>query len=604
MAYAYNAIDEMMGSNNGQSANNNIFAPQGSPGNNGANQGADQSGAPSDVKTTTEGDVNNATPTSGSNPSPKNVVSSSGEDSDNRAAQAAYKANAGKTQTPAAFQAVQGQIDSAKTNLAQRASDYAASQAASHNYAVGTDVADQAVKKQDKDAYGKITGLLGQTTAAPVDTFDAGDINVSDADLLNTNAGIKNLVARGQGPKYSPNMAAFDSMLLQSDPNFQKQVSGLKSQASDFTKSSADTATKAQTDAEAAAQANLTNSQKSIKDYLGQSQSGILADEAAAAAKANAALPQTIAAQKAKVAADLLKAQQDRASQALGGSFGAGRADAQLAAIKEDPSKYIDWIKGYDPSQFINQDQASQYNTINSLLGLGGQSQVAAGALPSLYNTRGDDLYNNLVNQATTARQSADKTDKTGIQAILDAANQKAQADNARRLALTTPDAYKKSLSDLATQFSKSQEFSPYSSIYNNDIANQVIGNYSSANPLAAMGGSNNPNLAGMDVLDQNQASQLNSLSRDLGLSTIYNQGQYAAGGPGSLVDNNGFKNALLTALKNYQQNSGPQMDTSVGTGQLAIPQNIQGPSGNIEMRNRPITIAQNEQYQDPLQRY
>ncbi len=593
-----------MGSNNGQSSNNNIFAPTGAPGNTGANQGADQSGSQPDVKTSTEGDVNNATPASGSNPSPKNVVSSSGETNDNRAAQAAYKANAGKTQSPAALDTVQGQIDTANQNLAKRASDYAASQAASHNYAVGTDVADQAVKKQDKDAYGKITGLLGQTTAAPVDTFDASDIKANDADLLNTNAGIKNLVARGQGPKYSPNMAAFDSMLLQADPNFQKKVSDLKSQANQFTKSSADTATKAQADADAAAQANLTNSQKTIKDYLGQSQSGILEQEAAAAAKANAALPQTIAAQKAKVAADLLKAQQDKARQALGGSFGAGRADAQLAAIKEDPTKYIDWLKGYDPSQLITQDQATQYNTINSLLGLGGQSQVAGGDLPSLYTTRGNDLYNNLVSQATTARQATDKTDKSSIQAIMDAANTKAQSDNARRLALTTPEAYTKSLSDLAAQLSKSQEFSPYGSIYNNDLASGVINRFTAANPLATVGGANNPNLGAMDVLDQGQAAKLNALSRDLGLTTTYNPGQYAAGGPGSLINNDAFKNALLTALKNYQQNSGPVKDTLTGVDQLAIPQNIQPQSGNVEMRNRPVTIAQTERYQDPLQRY
>lgn len=596
----------MMGSNNGQASNNNIFAPQGTPGNTGADQGASQTGgAQPEVKTSTEGDVNNATPTSGSNPGPKNVVSSDSQANDSRAAQAAYKANAGKTQSPAALDAVQGQIDTAKSNLAQRASDYAASQAASHNYAVGTDVADQAVKKQDKDAYGKITGLLGQTTAAPVDTFDASDIKANDADLLNTNAGIKNLVARGQGPKYSPNMAAFDSMLLQADPNFQKKVSDLKSQANAFTKSSADTATQAQTDAVAAAQANLTNSQKTIKDYLGQSQSNILADEAAAAAKANAALPQTIAAQKAQVEADLLKAQQDRARQALGGSFGAGRADAQLAAVKADPSQYVNWLSSYDPSQLITQDQATQYNTINSLLGLGGQSQVAGGDLPSLYSTKGDDLYNNLVSQATTARQAADKTDKSSIQAIMDAANQKAQSDNARRLALTSPDQYNKSLSDLATQLSKSQEFSPYSSVYSNDLANSTIKNFMAANPLASMGASNNPNLTANDVLDQSQAAKLNALSRDLGLTTIYNQGQYAAGGPNSLVNNDAFKNALLTALKNYQQNNAaPMKDINVGTGQLAIPQNIQSPGGNIEMNNRPVTIAQNEQYYDPLQRY
>lgn len=586
----------MMGGN--QNTNQNIFAPQGTPGNTGANQGSDQSTSGSGVKTSTEGDVNDSAPATSSGSGPKVVGNTDTQAADNRSTQAAFKANQGKVQTPAAFQAVQGSLDSGKAALAQKASDYAASQAASHNYGVGTDVADQAVKKQDQNAYGKISSLLGKSTADQVDTFDPGDLHVSDADLLNTNAGIKNLVARGQGPKYSPNMAAFDSMLLQADPNFQKQVSGLKTQAADLKKNVTDTSAKAQADAATAAQSNLTSSQQAIKDYLAQSQSGITAAEAAAAAKANADLPSIIAAQKDKVAADLLKAQKLRAQQALGGTFGAGRADAQLNAIQEDPSKYINWISGYDPSQFVTQDQASQYNTINSLLGQGGKSQVASGALPELYSAKGNDLYDSLISQATTARQATDKTDRSSIQSILDQANQQAQADNARRLSLTGNEGYTKSLSDLANQFSQTAEFSPYKSSYNPTLANQVISDYSRANPLAQLGSGNNPNLSATDVINSQQAEQLNQLSRDLGLSTTYGAGSYSGGG-GNLINSDSFKQALLKALSNYQsstqgfgQVAAPAPAAAIPMAkQLAIPSGSNPYEKNVDLNNRPAPL-------------
>lgn len=472
----------MMGGDPSQQKQN-IFAQPGQPA-----PGGNNDVASGQVKTSTEGDVASA-PTSSTNSIPSApTVADTSSASSAKTTQAALKANAGKVKAPGTVQNISTKISQAQSGLQQQAADYAAKQAASRNYALDKTVADKAVKDQDLNAQSSVTGLLNKATADQADAFTPTDVGVADVDLLNSNAGIKQLVSRGRKPTYTPNLAAFDSMLLQADPNFQKQVSDIKSQSAGLKKNIAETTQSAQEAANAAAQANLKASQDDIRNYLLGYKGNILSAEEQAAKEANEALPQQIAAIKAKAEADLLSQQRLKAQNALDSIFGAGRASSQLESAAVDPSKYIDYVQGYDPSQFVTSDQAQQFNTINSLLGLGGTPQVAAGSLPSLYKTRENELYNSLVEQATGARNKKDAENQAMIQKIMDQANSLALSDNSRRLGLTN--SYAKDLQNYQNSLIKSNQLAGYTPEMRT-LLDQTVQNFASSTPAQKVGAGN-----------------------------------------------------------------------------------------------------------------
>lgn len=619
MAYAYQALDDLMGGNQGQQKQN-IFAQ---PGQQAGNNDVASDNA---VKTSAEGDIGQTGTSGGTLTGPANAPtvqsSGGGAQASSKTAQAAYNANKGKTQTPDTFKNLQTQIGTAQSGLEKQAQDYAAAQAASHNYAVDQGTAQKAIEDTNAtDARGQLGALLGRGTADQVDEFDPTGVKVN-TDLLNTNAGIKELVGQGRRPTYNTGMAAFDAMLLQQDPAFQAQVAQTKAQNAALQKNVASTVDNSEKAALDAANQNLATSQSDIKNYLLGYQGNITAEEQAAAAAANAALPGQIAAAKAQAQADLEAQQRKRAQTALDATFGTGRASSQLANQAIDPSQYIDFLQGYDPtgSQFVNQTQAERFNRIQSLLGNGGATQVAAGDLPSLYTTRGDELYNQLVGGATQARQTQDLASNKAMADLQAQADKTAAADNARRLGLTQ--SYGNDVTSLANQLLQQsvkgdvglQGSGLVGGIPKSlqDSLNASLQQYLKSNPASGYNTLSNPQLTGAETYTKDQANQLNALARDLGMPEIYQAGQYSKGGAQSLINQKQIQDLVNNAVGGYRnEQAAKQAEADKQNAALYWLQNnklfgnkpssdlagnVLGALGNtgVEATNNPLSVIRN----------
>lgn len=554
----------MMGGNQGQNKQN-IF---GQPGQTAQGGNTNNDVASDAVKTSAAGDVGTGGQTlAGPANAPTVQDTGGGSQPAQKTAQAAFAANRGKVKAPDTFKNLQTQIGTAQTGLEKQAADYAAAQAASHNYALDQSVAQKAVEDNAAtEERGKVSGLIGRGMAEPIENFNPTGVAVN-TDLLNTPAGIKELVGQGRRPTYNSGMAAFDAMLLQQDPAFQAQVAQTKAQNAELKKNVANTIDTSEAAANAAAAQNLKTSQEDLKNYLLGYQGNITEEEKNAAAAANAALPGQIDAIRAQVLNDLITSQKKKAQAALDAQFQPGRATAQLNAVQVDPSQYVDFLKGYDPtgSQFVTQTQAERFNRIASLLGQGGATQVAAGELPGLYTTRANDLYNSLVGQATEARQAQDTKNQAQINDIIAAAQRSAEADNARRLALTN--SYGSDVQKIANQLLGQSQSGLAGNVFTQagytpemkqTLLNRITGDYLKNNPVAAFGTSGNAKLGGNEVLTADQANQLNALARDTGMPATYQAGQYASGTPQSFVNQSAIQNALLNYIKQVKFEQAP----------------------------------------------
>lgn len=534
MAYAYSQIDDLMGQSSGQQ-NQNVFGAAGGDQNQPGLQ--TQVGVTPGVKTSTEGDLDSSGGGSLSGGSSAPKVST---DQQNRSSQInAVKANTGKTQTPAAIAGVQKSIDDANSGLAQRAADYSSQQKAKQNYGLDTSIIDQAIGN-NADARSKTSQLLGRTDINQVDQFDPGNVSVKDADLLKSDAGLKELVARGQGNQYSPGMAAFDTMLLRRDPGFNAQVQGLQSKAADLSNRAAQQPEALQKEVSDYGKENLTASQKQAKDYLASQKQAVDSQNAIEAAAENQKLANL---NKDQIKADAVAAAKQRAQEQLKAQYG-DRANAQLEGVQVKPDDYVSFAQNYDPSQFYSQDDANKYNSINALLGIGGPAQSASAALANPYSVKSDDLYNTLYSGASQARQAQDTTDLQKISDILGGANKTAETQNKTR----AEDAknYKDYLNLLGQNYASEGGLGKY---YTQPNIEGFLGQYVANNPLAA-----NP-LAGTDLLSQEQASQLNSLNKDLGRQDTYNAGAYAGkdmSSPLASVNGDAYKTALLSYLQGF----------------------------------------------------
>lgn len=570
MAYAYNSIDDMMGNQQNQ----NIFGADQQ--NQQPNQNQNVTGSNPAVKTTTEGDIN-ANPAATSSSGPK-VNSTSSAEQSRETTQKAYQQNVGKTQKPAAFQGIQQGIDTAKTGLAQKAQDYAAAQNAKQNYTLDQGTLNNAVEG-DSAASAKTSDLLSRQTYNPVDSFDYGDLSVKDANLLDTNAGIKQLVSRGQRATYTPQMAAFDTMLLQMDPSFRNEVQGLKKQANDLQSTADTTKTDVEKAANDAAQANLATAQKQARDYLGSQSSAIQAQNEQEAAARNAALQQI---DLGKIGSDA-QAQARAAAQArLDQLFGAGRAANQLAGVNIDPSQFVTRGAAANADQFWSADDARRYNQINALLGQGGKAAVESGALGPDYNVNQGGLLDALLNPAIQARQTADTADTKQIQDMLAAAQARADADDQRRAGLLSN--YQSDITKMIRDAAPMAAYNPYRDILGNDEAlKQISGTFARNNPIL-----NNLDLGSKDVLTQAEADRLNSLAQDLGSSDRYQAGGYQQGGQQSFIDQSNFQKNLLDALSAYRATPEGQASLARANPQPAQPVFTAPGTAQIGQQNNP----------------
>ena len=563
MAYAFSNVEDLL---NGQQATGpqaNIFGDAAAqPYSNTAPQGENK------LKTVDEGGTGGASTAT-------NPDAGGGQQApviqDTRAGdKAAQQANIGKTAQPSAIQGVEGQLAANEKKLQDEANAYTTKQEANQQYAVGNDVMDNAVNKGNVDpAWSTVSGLIRRPTINTFDDFVAPDVNVADVGLFKTNAGLKNLVSRGQDPNYSGGMAAFDVRSLQGTPGFQDTVHGILARSDVLLKDADSRGEILKTGVAEYGQKNLAEAQAAAKAYLGDRSTGLMSANEAEAKAYNdmlAGMDFSGAARDAKAKA--LVSARANMTQMNPYAFNFFNPDA----VNE--SEYLRKGANLGASDFVSNDEANQYNNILQLLGNGGQSWSQSLAHPDAannYTVDNSGLQKALSDNALLGfGQYRDKTIGE-MQAIKDAAGRTADAEDARYLSVvnsqTTP--WRMAQAQAAAKeaglaFDSSMDLSPYAG--------------STASPM---------DLGWSNVLSQTDADKLNQLNATIGGNEMYNAGGYKANDPYQF-DKAGYLGALTKSVADKKDKAAKDEADLVNQLKLAADSND---TGKLSILGRQVPI-------------
>lgn len=404
MAYAFDKVNDLISNRENQ----NIFSNDQSQ----AQGGQAQPVATSQpqVKTTTEGELGGASSSSGSSSSGSSNTqgSSTGMASSAQANQAAFRANAGKTQKSKTFDDIGGQLAQNQQNLQAEANKYTQDQTAAANSATafsGNDI-DNAISGDSK-AFGKIQRLINPGASTPAPSFvPSKDYNLDDANLLSTDAGLRKLVSRGQDTHYTPGMAAFDLASLRKSEGFDKNVRDLQAQSANLSKAQNDYTNTLPTQAQAYLDQKLKEAAGGISTGLesrynnlnqqNEAEAKALNDRLAAMRKGGVTGDQLAAFRKS--VGDVARKQVEGASPDL----------INYLDPSADLSPFVTYRDNVTAQDMIDAQEASKFNAIMSLLGRGLTYQ-AADPLGDLATLDTQGAANELVRNATTAKTEADK---------------------------------------------------------------------------------------------------------------------------------------------------------------------------------------------------
>lgn len=525
MAYAYNAIDDLIQGNQKQ----DIFAQQGGQqSQNGMPQNQDQ------VKTSTEGEVHSGGQASTSPVAQQQSASPPAGDP-NTAARAAYKANEGKTGQPAAIGNVQSQLQANSQRLQDEANKYVSSQEQNQHYGVDRGSLDKAITG-DQEASGRVHSLFNAAAPTPAEEFKPTDVNVSDVNKLNTSAGLQDLVARGQGPQYTQGMGAFDVRALRSSPNFQNLMNMIQSQQTGLQKQATDLGAQKKQEVEEHGQNALTQAQKDAQTYLGSQSDAISKANAEEARVANQKLEALR--NKGDPVAEKHALEQAKAQVLKNLQQSDPRTAAILNGVSVDPRQFGKAAQNYSANDFVSSDEAQRFNNIMGLLGNGGQSLNASNPVGPSYSLDQTGLQNALTTAAQQKRNTLDTGFRSREQVILDAAQARADAADKARAGLNL-----QSISNEQAQAALRGLSPDLQKYYQSGLVdpNQYI-----SRP--------DVDLSAKDVLNQDEVKKLNDLNKALGMQGSYGVGQYADKTPGYDFNKQGYLAALMPYLKQSQQ--------------------------------------------------
>lgn len=408
MAYAYSQIDQLM---QDQGNKQNIFGQATQPINPtdpSQNQGAQ-------TKTSLSGSVE-AAPAGGGSSSPP-VVRDSGQSASSsvQANQAALSA-ANKSPTPKAVSDVSSQIQKAQGDLGSQGQAYVDKGYANQDYSLGSTNVGDVVRGKDQAGEAKIQDILGRSAIKSVDPWAAPNVSIPDAGLLKNDAGLSQLVSRGQGGRYTPGMAAFDVQSLKNTPGFADTVRGIQSNYQGLQDQAQAMPGRLQGQVETYGKQQLSAGQQAIKDQLAQEGAGYGKKQAQAASDwdhqqdllRKLGAPGGEDAQKQARASVLADYQQNNPL--------AARYVNQSAL---DSSKFATINPNLDASAFISPEDASGMNEIYKLLGRPDVAH-ASQALPERYSYDQPGMEALLHQETDAARAGGLAQDYKDRQAILD----------------------------------------------------------------------------------------------------------------------------------------------------------------------------------------
>lgn len=395
MAYAFDSIQGLMDENKQQNQNN-IF---------GEGQAATvqptqpQGGAQVQTKTSTEGDLGNAGSSSNSSSSGGQQAAPTGV-AGNQSDRAAFKANAGKTAAPKAFSQIQGDLAKAESTLQQEANSYTSA---------GQSAVNQANSLKPQTIMGAVGGNAGDSEkigsilrppmSAPKN-FKSSVSSPEDASLLGTDAGLRSLVSRGQDANYNQGMAAFDLGLMKKDTPLMNQIKSANAQAKELAGK------------QTSLERDLPEALRKYEEIKNQAARGqIYTGLGAVRANLDKQNAEELAAKNAELErlrksginpsladfeeiSKLLPGAQSRANQLDEG------AGSFVTPAGVNLNKFATIRDNYTDRDVIDAGEASKYNNIMNLLGLGGPAYEAAGPLSPTYSFDKTGIENEMVKAA------------------------------------------------------------------------------------------------------------------------------------------------------------------------------------------------------------
>lgn len=397
MAYAFDSIQGLMDENKQQNQNN-IF---------GEGQAATvqptqpQGGAQVQTKTSTEGDLGNAGSSSNSSSSGGQQAAPTGV-AGNQSDRAAFKANAGKTAAPKVFQDIGGSLAANQAAAQKEANEYTKNATTGYQSAYGYNPQDvrEAAAGEEK-ATKKVSSILNAgPVQAPKEFAFSKDYSEPDARMLSTDAGLKNLLSRGQDPNYTSGMAAFDLGSLRKSDGFQSNVNSLQAKAADLDKQLGGYVSDLPQNVRAIGENLFNTSRQGITTGLGAIRANLDKQNAEELAAKNAELERLRKSGINPSLADfeeiskLLPGAQSRANQLDEG------AGSFVTPAGVNLNKFATIRDNYTDRDVIDAGEASKYNNIMNLLGLGGPAYEAAGPLSPTYSFDKTGIENEMVKAA------------------------------------------------------------------------------------------------------------------------------------------------------------------------------------------------------------
>lgn len=358
MAYTFDRINSLF--NRPQESNTNVI-------------GGKKPGAYGELKSDVGGDVSSgnaggSTVSGGESAVPQNTMANSS---------AAIKRNVSRAQTPQAVTNIGRDLTSADTALSNEATDYGNTYR-NQNYAVPTEDIEAAVKGSP-DAVSRVSNRFNQKSYGDVKAFaPQTNYNVSDAAMLGTEGGIKNLMARESGGRYSPGEGAFDVGLLKRNTGFNLISDQLQNQQRGLVTKAADLKNSATADAQKVANQKYAAATGQLEGTLQTKAGEVLAPAKTLAETTN----KTRGALRTAPDQAFIDAQKASALELAGQDFGLNQnpAAAFLGQAGLDANRYYDVAGDVGYRDVLNEDQVGQFNRIQQILGTGQGETVGAGA--------------------------------------------------------------------------------------------------------------------------------------------------------------------------------------------------------------------------------
>lgn len=547
MAYAFSSIKRAMQGPTADADKQDIFGGQATTTNTVEEQ--QQLGGNAGVKTSTEGEIGGSSAGSPEGQSEAPATVEQGQS----AGRAALRASLGKTKSPKALDDVSAAITARDQELTKEADTYTSAAKPKFNYAVGNEDIEKAIGG-DVETQGKVKGLLGKATIDPVDSFKPEtDVQVQDAIKLQSDPGLQELMARGQGPTYSRGESAFDLRALKRTPGFTNTLGAIAASQEALNQRKRDlggTTTKA---VEEYGKGQLDAAKKGATDYLVGQETALAESNAAQAKEAQDKLDnlrrQGLSATAGDVKAVLRDLQAKYGEidprvvrfieQAAGVNL-KGESVYNLASAKIDPGQFQKFRETpYAADDFYDEGEASRFNSIMGLLGKGGPQKVAGAQDAGAYSFD-RDAYADAVSQgAYGMRGEQDTKNLSEIDEIRRLAQERADAADAGWLGLNP--------GDEATRLAAEARGSG-GSFFDPNLA-QYYEKYfpkgeTGIDPASFYTGDTR-DLQWSDVLSASDAAKMNALAEDAAIDDRYSAGSAALGSQASFN-----RDAYLNALR------------------------------------------------------